>query len=351
MTSLDLNSQAVTHAHGAAPRSRLAQTTAALRHAPAAMSAFARDVLGGLTQARKTIPCTWLYDFRGSELFEDITHLAEYYPTRAEISILQRCAPRVSTAVGEGATVVELGSGSSRKTPLLLGALHSPCRYIPIDISEDFLAESAAILRHRFPALDVQPVARDFTTLDDLPIPLPPAAQSGLRLGFFPGSTIGNFAPHAACSLLARLGRLLGPGAMLLIGADATQDPAVLLPAYDDRLGVTAAFNKNLLVRINRELGADFDLTGFRHEARYDARRQRVEMHLVSRYEQRVELLGHRVQFASGESIHTENSYKLRAPRFLALARRAGWHALESYVDRESNFVVHLLQRPAGLLI
>lgn len=304
--------------------------------------AFARDVLAGLSQRRKTIPCTWLYDHRGSELFEDITRVPEYYPTRAEVRILQRCVREIGALAGRGATVIELGSGSSRKTPLLLEALDAPALYVPVDISEQFLAESVRALCARFPHLPMQPLVADFTQLDTLP-----SGGAGRRVVFFPGSTIGNFAPDAAAALLRRVARAAGERALLVIGADATQDPALLLPAYDDRQGVTAAFDLNLLARINRELGADFDLTAFRHESRWDAQQQRVEMHLVSLRAQRVSLLGRRYDFAAGESIHTESSHKYSLLRFQALAGRAGWTQRQLWMDGPTRYAVHVFERAA----
>jgi len=321
---------------------QLSSTPAAIASAPPdAAAEFARDVLAGLSGQRKSIPCTWLYDHRGSELFEQITQLPEYYPTRTETWLLERCAGEIAALAGARASVVELGSGSSRKTPLLLAALDEPACYMPIDISAQFLAESVAPLRERFPALRIVPRVADFTRLG----PLDGLARGGRRLVFFPGSTIGNFVPDAAVALLERIGTALGCGTLMVVGADATQDPAVLLPAYDDAQGVTAAFNKNLLVRINRELGADFSASAFRHQARFDTQHRRVEMHLVSEYTQRVTLLGRSFRFAAGESIHTENSYKYGIVRFQALAQHAGWVHRQMWMDGRSRFALHVLER------
>jgi dimethylhistidine N-methyltransferase len=308
------------------------------------LAAFARDVLAGLARERKSIPCTWLYDHRGSQLFEQITQLPEYYPTRTETWILERSAAEIAELAGPHARVVELGSGSSVKTPLLLAALDSPACYVPVDISAQFLAEAMAPLRQRFPTLPIVPRVADFTRLSALP-ELAQGAPAGRRLVFFPGSTIGNFVPDAAVALLDRIGTAVGPGALMVVGADATHDPAVLIPAYDDAQGVTAAFNKNLLVRINRELGADFSSSAFRHEARFDAQHQRIEMHLVSEYTQRVTVMGRSVRFAAGESIHTENSYKYGVVRFQALAQRAGWVHRQMWMDGRSRFGLHVLER------
>lgn len=305
---------------------------------------FARDVLAGLALPTKSVPCTWLYDHRGSELFEQITRTPEYYPTRNETWILERCAGQIAKLAGPHATVVELGSGSSRKTPLLLEALDAPAAYLPIDISARFLAESVEVLQARMPALRIVPVVADFTQLAALP-QLAEHGAGGRRVAFFPGSTIGNFTPERAVGLLDRIGRLVGPDALMVVGADSTHDPSVLIPAYDDAAGVTAAFDKNLLVRINRELGADFNLSAFRHEARWNAAEQRVEMHLVSLYTQRVTLLGRSFRFAVGESLHTESSYKYGLVRFQAIAHRAGWLHRQLWMDGQSRFAVHVLER------
>lgn len=310
----------------------------------AAHAAFARDVLAGLSQRHKSIPCTWLYDHRGSQLFEEITQLAEYYPTRTERLILERCAAQIAQAAGPGATVVELGSGSSRKTPILLGALESPKAYLPIDISEQFLNQSVRMLQAHFPRLPIHPVVADFTQLSTLP-ELARVSGGGRRVVFFPGSAIGNFTPDEAVALLGRIGQAVGPDALMVVGADPTHDPAVLIPAYDDKRGVTAAFNKNLLVRINRELQGNFSLSAFRHEARFNSEHQRVEMHLVSQYTQRATVMGRAFMFAAGESVHTENSYKYGLVKFQAMARRAGWAHRQFWVDGQSRFAVHVLER------
>lgn len=313
-------------------------------------SPFARDVIDGLGLMRKSIPATWLYDQRGSELFEAITGLDEYYPSRTEVWILQSCAAQIAAAAGRGATVVELGSGSSRKTPLLLEALDAPAAYVPIDISAEALAGAVASLRPRFPALRIEPLVADFTRLTHLPaLPLPaPGRPRGRRVLFFPGSTIGNFTPEAAVGLLARLAQAAGDDALLIVGADATQDPRLLIPAYDDRRGVTAAFNKNLLARINRELDGDFDLDRFDHQARWDAQQQRVEMHLVSRGAQQVTVLGRRFGFADGETLHTENSYKHGLLKFRALVARAGWAHRQFWMDSRGRYAVHVLERSSA---
>ena len=315
---------------------------------PHAVPSFEDDVLNGLSQRRKSIPSNWLYDHHGSELFEAITRLDEYYLTRRELQLLQQCAPQIAEEVGSQATLIELGSGSSRKTSLLLDALAAPRAYLPIDISGQFLGESVATLRLRHPGLRILPVAADFTRLEVLPELTLLDDEGGTprrRIVFLPGSTIGNFTPDEAVALLRRVARAAGPDALLVIGADSTRDPALLIPAYDDRMGVTAAFNLNLLRRINHELDADFSLDAFRHEARFDARQQRVEMHLVSVYTQRVTVRGRPFMFAMGESIHTENAYKHSLPKFQQLAAQAGWSHRQRWVDAQSRFAIHVLAR------
>jgi dimethylhistidine N-methyltransferase len=311
--------------------------------------AFARDVLDGLARPAKAIPCLWLYDRRGSELFEDITTLDEYYPTRTETRLLAALAPELATRIGPGADLVELGSGSSTKTRLLLQAMPALARYLPVDISADFLHDAVAALRRDFPGLAVEPVVADFSAPFTLPaLPLARGAAAAPRLGFFPGSTIGNFMPEAAVALLANFAHALGAGAWLLIGVDTTRDPARLVPAYDDARGVTAAFDLNLLARANRELGADFDLDAFRHEARFDAAHGRVEMHLVSTRAQEVAVRGRRFAFREGESIHTENAYKYDDDTFRALAARAGWQCERAWRDDAgSGFSVYLARTGA----
>ena len=311
---------------------------------------FERDVLTGLSQVQKTIPSTWLYDHRGSELFEQITGLESYYPTRNEVQVLRASAREIAQAAGPRAIVIELGSGSSRKTRLLLDAFDTPQAYLPVDISEQFLHESVAELPSLYAGLRVIPIVADFTRIESLPeltFLHAAGADRGRRVVFFPGSTIGNFTPEAAVALLRRIRRWAGPDALLIVGADSTQDPAVLIPAYDDHEGITAEFNLNLLSRINRELMSDFNLDAFRHEARFDAQRRRVEMHLVSRCAQRVNVLRHRFDFHAGESIHTENSYKHSLQRFQQLAARAGWVHAQRWIDGQARFAVHVLE-PIG---
>lgn len=323
------------------PQARLAPR-AEFALSPAFDPAFAHDVLAGLSQREKSIPCIWLYDRAGSELFERITQLPEYYPTRTETLILRHSAGAIAELAGEGVCLVELGSGSSTKTPLLLSALAAPACYVPVDISAGFLDASVRALQALFPALPMHPLVADFTRLRALPAQ---ADASARRAIFFPGSTIGNLAPGGAVDLLRRIARLAGSGGMLVLGADATQDPSLLLPAYDDAQGVTAAFDKNLLVRMNRELDADFDVASFRHAARFDTRQRRVEMHLVSRREQWVRVAGRRFHFAQGESIHTESSYKYGPLRIRSMAASAGWTQRQLWTDAYARFGVHVFER------
>ncbi|MFM8899966.1 MAG: L-histidine N(alpha)-methyltransferase [Burkholderiales bacterium] len=317
--------------------------------ATASSLALARDVLTGLSQPQKTLPCIWFYDHRGSQLFEDITRLPEYYPTRTETRLLRGLVDEVAATLGPQAQLIELGSGSSIKTRLLLQALPELAAYVPVDISEAFLNDAVVGLLRDFPQLLVQPVVADFTAPFALPrLPTQRHGQHSPRLGFFPGSTIGNFSPQAATNLLAQFAQALGPQAWLLIGVDTTQNPSLLVPAYDDAQGVTAAFNRNLLLRINRELSANFSLRHFHHAARFDALLGRIEMHLVSEVQQTVTVLGHRFDFKAGESIHTENAYKYTAPAFLRLARNAGWREHRTWCDTEGTGFSVFLMRSAG---
>ena len=309
---------------------------------------FESDVLDGLDDDQKHIPSIWLYDRRGSELFEEITEVAEYYPTRTETRLLAGLAPELEAEIGGVRSLVEIGSGSSRKTRLLLAAMGSLERYVPVDISSDFLRDAAAGLARDFPRLSVQPVVADFTQPFVLPSAGRNAVDSAGNLGFFPGSTIGNFTPEAAVDLMTQLGHTLGPRSRLLIGVDTTQDPALLIPAYDDAAGVTAEFNLNLLDRINRELEGEFDRRDFRHLARHDPRQGRIEMHLVSRRAHEVRVRGRTFAFAEGETIHTENCYKYSPGQFLRMAHAAQWRCERSWQDGgRTGFTVYLLRREA----
>ena len=280
--------------------------------------AFGCDVLEGLSRQPRAIPARWLYDHSGSELFEMITTLPEYYPTRTERSILSGAANEIAILTGRARAVVEFGSGSSAKTPILLSAVN-PGAYVPIDISIDFLWESVERLSETFPNLAMYPVEGDFTGA----LQLPTAINSMPRLGFFPGSTIGNLVVPAAVDLLRTMAKTLGGGSMLLIGIDRIKDIDVLLPAYDDKQGVTAAFNLNLLHRINRELRGSVPVDAFRHLARWNEAEGRIEMHLVATRDAHFAVEGRHFSIARGETIHTENSLKYR-PREASVLLRAG---------------------------
>ncbi len=309
----------------------------------ASTATFRAEVLAGLAAPQKTLPCKYLYDRRGSLLFDLITELDEYYPTRTEAGILAARAGEIAAIAGPGASLVEFGSGSSVKTRALLDALDRAAAYVPIDISRGHLLDAAGRIAADYPGLAVVPVAADYTRALDLDGAIP----AGPRLGFFPGSTIGNFARREAVDFLARAAAALGPGAGLVIGVDLKKPLDILVPAYDDALGVTGAFNLNLLARINRELDADFDLRAFTHEARYNAAAGRIEMHLVAREPQTVTITGPGAgasfDFAAGETIHTENSHKFGVAEFGALAAEAGWRVVEVWTDGAELFSVQYL--------
>ncbi len=297
----------------------------------------ADEVLRGLTAPAKTLPCKLFYDARGSELFEEICTLDEYYPTRTELGILREYGRQIAALVGPHCRLAELGSGSSTKTRLLLDRLAEPAAYVPIDISRVALLEAATALAVDYPDLAVLAVCADYTQPFELPEPPRPAARTVV---FFPGSTIGNLEPPEAQRFLRRVAAWCGRGGGLLIGVDLKKDRAILEPAYDDRRGVTAAFNLNLLARINRELGADFALDGFRHRAIYNEERGRVEMHLVSRRPQTVHLLGRAIHFDEDEAIDTEHSYKYDVAEFERLAGRAGFQVGQVWTDPRRLFGV-----------
>lgn len=300
---------------------------------------FATEVLAGLSRRPRSIPCRFLYDARGSELFERITGLEEYYPTRTEIGLLERHAGDVAEMAGEDAAIVEFGSGSSRKTEILIAALRELAAYVAIDISAAALAEASTRLRGRFPGLEVIAVTGDFNEAITLP-----AKLAGTRkLGFFPGSTIGNLGKDEAVGFLRTARELLGENGALLIGVDLKKDASILVPAYDDSEGVTAAFNLNLLTRINRELDGTFDLAQFAHEAIYNAEAGRMEIYITSRADQEVSVLGRRFAFAEGERIHTENSHKYALADITAMAEAAGWTHAQAWVDDDNLFSLNML--------
>jgi dimethylhistidine N-methyltransferase len=365
-----------------------AQTRAALHYEPAEIeSPFMRDVIAGLTARPKRLSPKYFYDEAGARLFEEITALPEYYPTRCELEILRERAfdiarffpagsaskrlpakpardadplsqktpqrnesEQVPASEGTGTALIEFGSGSSKKVRILLAAAPTIAAYVPVDISSQMLVQEADELRRDYPRLEVLPVEADFTQ----PFALPAAVAGTAHAGFFPGSTIGNFEPHEACAFLRHAGRMLGRGASLIIGVDLVKDPNVLNAAYNDAAGVTARFNLNLLARINRELDGNFDLASFSHHAFYNSERHRIEMHLASNKRQKVRVAGRIIEFRAGETIHTENSYKYSLESFAALARGSGWTPVSVWTDASGrlrpsstgyagNFSIHAL--------
>jgi dimethylhistidine N-methyltransferase len=316
--------------------------TATLAYAKALQAArprgeFEEAVLSGLARVPKELPCKFFYDAEGSALFDRICELAEYYPTRTETALLRAHAPEFAEFIGPDAEVIEFGAGSLQKIGYLLSALKNPRAYIPIDISGDYLRTMAEKLTRAHPGLTVSPVVADFTQ----PLRLPSAG--GRRIGFFPGSTIGNFDYAEALAFLQRAARMLRGGG-LLIGVDLVKDPAVLHAAYNDSAGVTAQFNKNILARANRELGANFDLDAFAHYAPYNPGAKRIEMHLLSRVDQNVQIAGQTVAFLQGETIHTENSYKYTPDGFRTLAMAAGFVPRAIWCDPQKLFSLHWLE-------
>ena len=301
--------------------------------------AFRADVLAGLAGPRRAIPARWLYDRAGSELFEEITRLPEYYPTRVETALLAAHCAEVGRLIGAGRAVVEFGSGSSIKTPLLLGRI-DPAAYVPIDISGDFLRDATARLAPVFPGLPMTPVEADFTQ----PVALPEEVAALSKLGFFPGSTIGNLVPRSAVALLRDMIVTLGEGAMLLIGMDRIKSEDVLVPAYDDAAGVTARFNLNLLVRINRELDGDIPLDAFRHRAIWNDPWARIEMHITAVRDVAFTVAGVPFAMQAGETIHSENSHKydMRSARLLLAA--GGWTPLREWTDADGLFSLILAE-------
>ncbi|WP_299193320.1 L-histidine N(alpha)-methyltransferase [uncultured Erythrobacter sp.] len=302
-------------------------------------TAFRADVLAGLSQEPKAIPARWLYDDAGSQLFEDITQLPEYYPTRAETEILKGQGASFAEMIGEGRAVVEFGSGSSVKTPLLLAAI-KPAAYVPLDISGDFLRAAAADLAQKFPGLPVHPVEADFMRR----VELPEEIASLPKLGFFPGSTIGNMVARTAVDLLRNMRETLGVGAKLLIGMDLIKDEDVLVAAYDDAAGVTAEFNRNLLRRINRELGGDIPVEKLAHEARWNDQNARIEMHLVASEAIEFSVAGKTFSLDVGESIHTENSHKFNRRTSNMLLLAGGWDPTARWLDSEGRFSLLLAE-------
>jgi L-histidine Nalpha-methyltransferase len=300
------------------------------------------DVIAGLRAPRKHLPCKLLYDARGAALFEQICTLPEYYPYRSEIALLAASLPAIAARIGPAARIIEPGSGAGEKTAMLLAALDRPATYVPIDVSAAQLDATAHRLTQLHPGLEVLPIVADYTA----PLTLPAGrAVPGTTAVFFPGSTIGNFEPDDACRFLARFAALAGPGALLVLGADANRDADQLLAAYDDAQGVTAAFDLNILAHLNRSHAATFDLGAFLHRAVWDATRSRIEMHLVSRRRQIVEVAGAHVHFERGEPIVTEHCYKHPPEVIAALLARAGWQVRDQLIDGDDRMRLWLASR------
>lgn len=302
------------------------------------LNEFLADVVDGLSKPQKTLACRWLYDEAGSDLFEQITELPEYYPTRTEISILNQHADEIVSALGDDALLIEYGAGASTKTRILLDNLNAIAGYVPIDVSEAFLLYTAETLRRDYPKLDVFPVVGNFMAEIDLP-----ELPSGQRVGFFPGSTIGNLSDDEIESFLNGARSLLGDDSRFLIGVDLRKSPDILVPAYDDAAGVTAAFNLNLLRRINSELDANFDLTCFTHEARWNDEASRIEMHLGCTCDQDITIADQSFHFSAGETIHTENSRKFSIETLTPVFEKTGWTITNLWSDPGNLFAVLLL--------
>lgn len=300
---------------------------------------FLEAVAAGLSGEQKALPCKFFYDQVGSKLFEEICGLEEYYPTRTEEQILRDNRDEIAGLMGEGAELIEFGCGSLNKVRILLSAMDAPSRFIPIDISREHLVAATRDLAKDFPGLTIAPVCADYTE----PLTLPNGADGGKKVGFFPGSTIGNFSPLEAVGFLGTIADIVGEGGDMVIGVDLKKDVEVLNAAYNDAQGVTAAFNLNLLRRINDELGANFELSSFAHEAFYSEDEGRVEMHLRSTRDQEVTIANDTYQFEKDETIHTENSYKYGLEEFHDAAVKAGYAPLHSWVDKGGLFSVHYL--------
>jgi dimethylhistidine N-methyltransferase len=301
--------------------------------------AFRDDVLAGLAAPIPAVPARWLYDRRGSELFEEITRLPTYYPTRTETALLKRIMPELTTHIPAGLAVVEFGAGSAAKTPLLLEAI-APAAYVPVDISPDYLEGATADILARFPGLPVRPVEADFVK----PFSLPDEVNGLRKLGFFPGSTIGNFVPRSATDLLRHFRALLGTGSLLLIGMDTVKPVERLIAAYDEPEGVTAQFTLNLLHRINRELDGTIPVDAYRHEARWNDILSRIEIHLIPDRDLEFTVCGRPFSFRAGESLHIENSHKYgrRGARLLLLA--GGWTPIAEWTDEAEDFSIVLAE-------
>jgi dimethylhistidine N-methyltransferase len=300
------------------------------------------EILRGLFKPQKEISPKYLYDSQGSALFEQICSVEEYYPTRTEISILQKFGSEISRYLGENCLLIEFGAGSSLKTRILLKSLNHPHTYVPIDISKEFLLESAGQLQREFPGIPIFPIPADYT--HPVLIPTELLQQSGQKVAFFPGSTFGNFDLEDAVSFLKNTARIVGKDGLLLLGIDLIKDKTTLEKAYNDSLGITAAFNLNILSRMNRELQANFDLRSFFHRAHFNTVKKRIEMHIVSLKNQLVTIAGEMIAFREGESIHTESSYKFSPREFENFIETVGFSKLKLWTDPEEMFAVYLLE-------
>jgi dimethylhistidine N-methyltransferase len=300
---------------------------------------FFDDVMIGLQQTPKTLPCKYFYDDKGSQLFEAICELDEYYVTRTELALLNQIKEELSSLIGPESSIIEPGAGAGIKIQTLLKALDAPNNYVPMDISSDFLFYSAQIIQKRFPDIEVFPIQGDFTQ----PVEWVGTKQSGKSIVFFPGSTIGNFEPDQAIDFLKNMAALIGDNGALIVGVDLMKDANILEAAYDDKQGITAQFNKNLLTRINLQLNGKFNLDKFTHKALVNFEKQRVEMHLVSQVEQQVSINGQTIHFQCGESVHTENSHKYTEQSFVEIAKKAGLQRKKTWVDENGLFSIHYL--------
>lgn len=306
-------------------------------------STFLEEALAGLTSEPKTLPCKYFYDQRGSELFEQICQLDEYYITRTEMELLERVRFELAELIGENAAIIEPGAGAGKKIQLLLGAISNPEIYVPLDISKDFLDYSAAIIQQKFPHIKVESIAADFT--DELNWPAEHQQAKGKNVVFFPGSTIGNFVPEQAAKFLKSLANLVDEQGGIVVGVDILKDIDTIEAAYNDSQGVTAEFNKNILTRINRELKADFEIDNFEHQAIFNPQESRIEMHLISQQTQTATLGDTKIHFTKGESIHTENSYKYSLDDFEKLVKRADLAIAHTWQDKEQLFSMHYLTK------
>ncbi|CAN7769830.1 L-histidine N(alpha)-methyltransferase [Caballeronia sp. LjRoot34] len=310
-------------------------------------SDFGRDLLAGLSRSPRNIAPKYFYDAAGSALFERICELPEYYPTRTELDILRSNASQIAIQMGAHVNIIEFGAGSLEKIRVLLDAFQpdrAPDRFIPVDISAEHLRDSVQSLRRAYPCLEVLPIAGDYMKPEQL---ADIEEMGGRKVGFFPGSTIGNFTPHETVAFLCRAQKMLAGGG-LLVGVDLVKEVQTLHQAYNDSEGVTAAFNLNLLVRANAELRADFDLCGFRHHAFYNEPMQRIEMHLMSLRQQTVRVAGYDFRFEEGETIHTENSHKFTVEGFRGIATAAGFRPGPVWTDDAGLFSVHWLESPSA---